>query len=128
MVCPEVAENQYQLRFPNSKSLEDIAYFTEMRMRSMPSVVFKVEKWNANAGSKGPLDTAWFRVRGIPYETRSFSNACMVASKVGVPFEVDKASLTKFDYVRVKIGGRDMTKVPATVDGVLDLHFIDFHF
>lgn len=42
----------------------------------------------------------------------------MVASKVGVPLEVDKANLTKHEFVRVKIGFRDVTKVPVKVDGV----------
>jgi len=65
-----------------------------MRTRSLPSVVFKVEKWNSASGSKGPLDT-WFRIKGIPHEKRSFSNVCMVASKVGVPLEIDKDNLTK---------------------------------
>jgi hypothetical protein len=27
-------------------------------------------------------------------------------------------------YVRVKIGGRDVSKIPATVEGLLDLHFL----
>lgn len=44
------------------------AYLTEMRMRSLPSVVFKVEKWNSASGSKEPLDTSWFRIKGIPRE------------------------------------------------------------
>jgi hypothetical protein len=48
----------------------------------------------------------------------------MVASKVGLPLEVDKDSLHKNDYVRVKIGCRDVTKVPASVDGLLDFHFM----
>jgi hypothetical protein len=47
----------------------------------MPSVVFKVEKWNTAIGSKGTLDVAWFRIKGVPYK-RSFPNVCMVASKV----------------------------------------------
>lgn len=84
------------------------AYLTEMRMRSLPSVVFKVEKWNSASGSKEPLDTSWFRIKGIPREKRSFSNVCTVASKVGVPLEIDKDNFTKKEYVRVKIGCRDV--------------------
>ena len=53
---------------------------------------------------------------------------CIVASKVGLPLEVDRDSLNKNDYVRVKIGCRDITKVPASVDGVLDFHFYDYFF
>jgi hypothetical protein len=74
-----------------------------MRMRSKPDVVIKLEKWNPATGSKGALDVAWFRIFNIPPEKRSYSNVCMVASKVGLPLEVDKDSLHKNDYVRVKL-------------------------
>jgi hypothetical protein len=52
----------------------------------------------------------------------------MVASLVGIPLEVDKINLKKWEYVRVKIGCKDITKVPAVVEGLLDLHFYDFIF
>jgi hypothetical protein len=123
-----VGEGKYQMRFPNAQTIEDLAHFTEMRMRSAPEVVIKIEKWNPTTGSKGPLDVAWFRISNIPFEKRSYSNVCMVASKVGLPLEVDKDSLNKNDFVRVKIGCRDVTKVPASVDGVLDFHFYDYFF
>jgi hypothetical protein len=123
-----ISEGKYQMRFPNSQNIDDLAHFTEMRMRSAPDVVIKVDKWNPSTGSKGPLDVAWFRITNIPVEKRSYANVCMVASKVGLPLEVDKDSLTKNDYVRVKIGCRDVTKVPASVDGVLDFHFYDYFF
>lgn len=54
------------MRFPNTKSIDDVAFFTEMRMRSLATVLFKVEKWNSALGSKGPLETAWFRIKEIP--------------------------------------------------------------
>lgn len=41
---------------------------------------------------------------------------------------MDKDSLHKNDYVRVKIGCRDVTKVPASIDGLLDFHFYDYFF
>jgi hypothetical protein len=41
---------------------------------------------------------------------------------------VDKVNLKRWEYVRVKIGCRDITKVPAVVEGLLDLHFYDFTF
>jgi hypothetical protein len=47
---------------------------------------------------------------------------------VGIPLEIDKNNLRKWEYVRVKIGCRDVSKVPATVEGLLDLHFFDFNF
>ena len=52
----------------------------------------------------------------------------MVASLVGLPLEVDKINMKRWDFVRVKIGCRDMTRVPAMVEGLLDFHFYDFTF
>ena len=43
-----------------------------------------------------------------------------VASKVGLPLEVDRENLTKHEFFRVKIGCRDLTKVSTKVDGLLD--------
>jgi hypothetical protein len=47
---------------------------------------------------------------------------------VGIPLEVDKNNLRRWEYVRVKIGCRDISKVPATMEGLLDLYFFDFSF
>lgn len=51
----------------------------------------------------------------------------MVAPKVGLPFEVDRKNMKK-EYVRVKIGCRDVAKVPTVVAGLLDFHFCDYKF
>jgi len=42
--------------------------------------------------------------------------------------EVDSANLKRWDFVRVKIGCNDVTKVPAVVEGLMDFHFYDFTF
>jgi hypothetical protein len=81
----KVREGRYQMRFPNAQNIEDLAHFTEMRLRTKPDAVIKLEKWNPTSGSKGALDVAWFRITNIPPEKRSYSNVCMVASKVGLP-------------------------------------------
>ena len=61
-------------------------------------------------------------------EKRSNQRACMVASLVGLPLEVDKQNLKRWDFVRVKIGCRDVRKVPAVVEGLLEFYFYDFTF
>jgi hypothetical protein len=87
-----------------------------------------VEPWNPNVGTKAKLQTAWFRISEIPIEKRSDKRACLVVSLVGIPLEVDKVNLKRWEYVRVKIGCKDITKVPAVVEGLLDMHFYDFTF
>uniref|UniRef100_A0A0A8YVY0 Uncharacterized protein n=1 Tax=Arundo donax TaxID=35708 RepID=A0A0A8YVY0_ARUDO len=114
----KIAENQFQMRFPTAKKVE-LSHFIEMRMRTVPSAVIKINKWDASLGAKGKLDEAWFRIKGIPVDKRSESNVYHVGSLVGLSLELDKRNLTKFDYVRVKIGCRDASKVPAVVEGML---------
>ena len=61
-------------------------------------------------------------------EKRSAKNVSSVASFVGLPLEVDVNNLKRWAYVRIKISCRDITKVPAVAEGVLDMHFYDFVF
>ncbi|CAO2203360.1 unnamed protein product [Urochloa humidicola] len=124
----KVADNKFQLKFPTSNSVEDLSFFTGMKMRTVPGVTIKVDKWNPHAGAKAELSTAWFRIFNIPMETRTEAKVCLVGSLVGIPLEVDKANLKRWDYVRVKIGCRDISKVPAVVEGLLNFHFYDFIF
>jgi len=124
----KVSENTFQMRFPTAKKVEELSFFTGMQMGTVPYVTFKVEPWNANVGAKSKLETAWFRIFGLPMEKRSEKKTCMVASLVGLPLEVDKNNLKRWDFVRVKIGCRDVRKVPALVEGLLDFHFYDFTF
>ena len=59
------------MRFPTAKKIEELSFFTGMQMGTVPDVTFKVEPWNANVGAKGKLETAWFRIFGLPMEKRS---------------------------------------------------------
>lgn len=102
----KVGDKAFQVRFPNPRTIEDLAFFSSFSMGTLPSVTLKVEKWNAATGATGAIDTAWFRIRGIPYEKRSVQNISKVASFVGLPMEVDVDNLTKFDFVKIKIGCR----------------------
>lgn len=92
-----ISDNVFQMRFPIAKKIDDIASFAGMEMSTVPNVSFKVEKWNANAGAKAGLDTAWFRILGIPLEKRSEHKVCYVAYSVGLPLEVDKGNLKRWD-------------------------------
>jgi hypothetical protein len=99
-----------------------------MKMGTMSRVKCKVDKWNPHVGAKAKIAPAWFRTFGIPAEKRSEKRATCVASLVGIPLEIDKNNMKRWEYVRVEIGCSDITKVPAVVEGLLDLHFYDFTF
>ena len=72
-------------------------------MGTVPEVLFKVERWNSNAGAKSKIDSAWFRIFGIPMEKRSVKRVSLISSLVGIPLEVDSGNLKRWDFVRVKI-------------------------
>jgi hypothetical protein len=124
----KIADKKFQMKFPTASKVEELAFFNGMEMRTVPGVKFKVDKWNPHVGAKAEIDTAWFRISGIPMEKRPEKKAALIASLVGIPIEVDKSNLKRGDYIRVKIGCRDISKVPARVEGLLDRHFYDFTF
>ena len=55
-------------------------------MGTVPDVTFKVERWNPNVSK---LETAWFRIFGIPLEKRNDKKVSFVAFLVGLPLEID---------------------------------------
>jgi hypothetical protein len=124
----KVADKKFQMKFPTVSKVEELAFFNGMEMRIVPGVKFKVDKWNPHVGAKAEITSAWFRIAGIPVEKRSEKRVALVASLVGIPLEIDKNNMKRGDHVRVRIGCRDITKVPAKVEGLLDLHFYDFTF
>jgi hypothetical protein len=124
----KLVENKYQMKFPTAEKVEELSFFTGMEMRTVPGIKFKVDKWNHYVGAKVEIETAWFRIFGLPDKKRTEKRAPYVASLVGIPLEVDKNNLRRWEYVRVKIGCRDISKVPATMEGLLDLYFFDFSF
>uniref|UniRef100_K3ZCJ0 CCHC-type domain-containing protein n=1 Tax=Setaria italica TaxID=4555 RepID=K3ZCJ0_SETIT len=114
----KLADNKFQMKFPLAKKVEELAFFTGIQMRT----------WNPHVGAKAELSAAWFRIFGIPPGKRIERKACYIGSLVGIPLEVDRLNLKRWEYVRVKIGCRNVSKVPAIVEGLLDLHFYDFTF
>jgi hypothetical protein len=67
-------------------------------------------------------------VRGIPLDKRSKQTAAFVGSLVGATMEVDMSTLQRPDFVRIKIAARDVSKVPARVEGAILPYLFDFFF
>jgi hypothetical protein len=88
----------------------------------------QIDSWNGSVGAKAELQQGWFCVRGIPYEKRSKEIVAYVESLVGATVSMDKTSLSKTDYVRVKIVARDLEKVPAIVEGAIVPSLYDFFY
>ncbi|TVU15095.1 hypothetical protein EJB05_38597, partial [Eragrostis curvula] len=94
----KIGENHFQMRFPTAKKVEELSHFTEMRLRTVPTALIKLTKWDSAIEAKGQLDVAWFRVKGIPIDKRSEANIFQVASMVGLPLGLDKNNIHKFEF------------------------------
>jgi hypothetical protein len=67
-------------------------------------------------------------VRGIPYDKRSEETTAYAGSLVGGIVFVDKSSLSKMDYDRVKLVVRDLEKVLPTAEGAIIPFLYDFSY
>jgi hypothetical protein len=50
-------------------------------------------------------------VRGVPYDKRSVLTMAYVGTLVGSTQEVDKSTLNRTDYVRIRLAARDVPEV-----------------
>lgn len=79
-------------------------------------------------GAKDVLQSGWFRVSKIPADQRSVKTLAKVGGLVGKVIEIDEGSRYRYDYVRLKIACRDVSKVPKSAEGTLSMYIIDFGF
>jgi hypothetical protein len=121
----KVADNTFTVRFPNRQLIGEWSCFNPISMRSVKAKLH-IAAWNGSMGAKGELQMGWFRVRGVPYDKRSKATMSYVASLVGATVEVDKSTLGRTDYVRVKIAFRDISKVAERAEGVIIPFLYDF--
>jgi hypothetical protein len=123
----KVVDNMYTMRFPQASLIKEWACFNPISMRNVKAKI-SIAPWNGSVGAKGELQQAWFRVRGIPYDKRSVLTLAYVGSLVGATSEVDKTTLSRSDYVRIKIIARDVSKVPASAEGSIGLYLYAFFY
>jgi hypothetical protein len=107
--------------------IQEWSKFNPAKMRTAKAKI-QIETWNGSIGAKEEVQQAWFRVRGIPYELRSKETTSFVGSLVGATVAVDKTSLNRTDYVRIKIVSRDVSKIPEVAEGAILPYLYDFHY
>jgi hypothetical protein len=105
--------------------IKDWARFNPLKIRSANAKVH-IDTWNGSVGAKAELHQVWMRVSGIPYNKRSIITAAYAGSLVGATVEVDKGTMSRTDYVRVKIVVKDETKIHAVVEVAIIPFLYDF--
>ncbi|KAE8814382.1 hypothetical protein D1007_08452 [Hordeum vulgare] len=117
----------FVVRFPNPRVVAQICYVGRIVLKTSGAVV-NVTKWSSAVGSKGVMEVAWVKVSNVPLDKRSERNMAYVASLVGVPLEIDYATLHRPASARVKIGCKCVDEIPSVAEAVLGEHFYDFYF
>jgi hypothetical protein len=72
----------FTVRFPNATLIQEWGCFNPISLRSVKAKI-KIDPWNGSIGAWAELQTAWFRVKGVPYDKRSATTMAYVGSLVG---------------------------------------------
>uniref|UniRef100_A0A8I6WGQ9 DUF4283 domain-containing protein n=1 Tax=Hordeum vulgare subsp. vulgare TaxID=112509 RepID=A0A8I6WGQ9_HORVV len=97
----------FVVSFPNPRAVAQICYVGRIILKTN-GVVINVSKWSSAVGSKGVMEVAWVKISNAPLDKRSERNLAYVASLVGIPLEIDTATLHRPASARVKIGCRNI--------------------
>jgi hypothetical protein len=109
----QVADDKFLMCFPNAKLASQWSNLKNLTMRNEAQI--KIEPWTPSVGSKGRLQTAWFRVSNIPVDQRSIRTLAKVGRLVGKVIDINEGSRYRYDYVRLLIASRDVARVPRSL-------------
>lgn len=65
---------------------------------------------------------------GIPNDQRSIRTLAKVGGLVGKVIKIDEGARYRYDYVRLRIACRDVSRVPKIAESTLGMYLIDFGF
>jgi hypothetical protein len=125
-IARPVGDGKFLLWFPTPKMAHEWSRLKNLTLRNEAQL--KIEAWSPAVGAKGILQLGWFRVSKILADQRSFATLAKVGGLVGKVMEVDESTSYRYDYVRLRIACRDVTKVPKIAEGTLGMYIIDFGF
>ncbi|KAE8816435.1 hypothetical protein D1007_06039 [Hordeum vulgare] len=97
-------------------------------VRKTSGAVIHASKWSSAVGSKGVMEVAWVKISNIPLDKRSERNLAYVASLVGVPVEIDAATLHRSACAWVKLGCSNIDVIAEVAESMLGGYFYDFYY
>jgi len=115
------------VRFPNPRDVAQICYVGRVTLKTS-GVVIHATPWSSAVGAKGKMEMAWVKVSKVPLDKRSERNLAYVTSLVGVPLEIDAATLHRSTSVRVRLGCRNVDEILVIAEAVLGDYFYDFYY
>ncbi|XBJ26876.1 hypothetical protein VPH35_004225 [Triticum aestivum] len=123
----DIGPRVFVVRFPNPRVVAQICYVKAITLKTSGATIHATP-WSSAVGSKGLMEVAWVKISNVPLGKRSERNLAFVASLLGVPLEIDTATLHRPTSARVKIGCRSVDAIPGVAKSVLGGHFYDFFY
>ena len=104
--------------FPQPRAVSEVFYVGRVTLKKS-GLGIHATQWSFAVGSKGGMETAWVKVSNVPLDKRSERNLTYVTSLVGVPLEIDVATLHRHSSVRVRMGCRNVDELHIIAEAVL---------
>jgi hypothetical protein len=114
----KLAPNSFLIVFPNKIMRKELTKFKKGFFFVTDDIEALVEDSNLDAESFETLTEIWVRDYGIPQWAKKEKVVRQIAFLVGEPLVVDKASLLKPNWVRIKVACKD----PNLVGGVNNIY------
>lgn len=121
-----VGDGKFLLRFPTAKMATEWSHIKHLNLKNDAQI--KIDVWSPIVGAKGVLQSSWFRVSGILTDQRSLRTLAKAGGLVGKVIEIDECSRYRYDYVRLRIACRDVSRVPKTAESTLGMYLNEFDF
>ncbi|XP_073365816.1 uncharacterized protein [Aegilops tauschii subsp. strangulata] len=115
------------MRFPNQREVDKALFVEYIPLKSL-GVVVRITPWSEDVESEGLLEVAWVKISKIPPNKRCDKNVAYIGGLVGVTLDIDMSTLNRPSSVRIKLGCREVDKLPTSAEGCLGGRFYRFHY
>jgi hypothetical protein len=120
----EIDSGRFVVNFPNAETLSRVLDFEEFTLKGS-GLAISVARWNAATLAKAKLFSVWVKIGGIPDDRLHYKGICEAASPLGVVQMIDVPALTQYRVASVKIGVRDPSMIPASIEITTDPYVYD---
>ena len=102
----------FLMRFPSKAKLVELKNFGKFTLLGTGAMV-EVDCWSPDDKAKGKLHSVWIKMWGVPDTLRHYLGVCETGSAIGPAVEVDVDHIHTKVVISVKVGVRDLQKIPA---------------
>jgi ribosomal protein L18E len=123
----QVADNEYVAIFPNKQILEVLSRSNGVEL-ALYNISTTLTPTEINTVVSSVLQEGWVQLFYVPDFARTIDAVTLIAEKGGEVLAVDELSLIKEGPVRVKLRGRDISKIRVFLEVFVEKYGFDIKF